>query len=186
MNPLLLAALRRHWPVVGAAALAVLFLLMHVIWYAPLQGRYRAALRKAETLGLAVDADRSPPTVTPRLFALFSANSLGEAAAQEEATSGALTASLLEDLTRAASRNGLEVLTAEQAPVTPQGSVVTVRAHLKLQSSYRGFVGMLGTLAQGGTLTSVDRFVLNAPGSSASPLEVWASRCVLKRKEGTP
>jgi Tfp pilus assembly protein PilO len=185
-NPLVLAALRRQWPLVGAVLVFLVFTIANLAWVGPLQGRYKALTVRATQLGMAVDPEVTPRTMSPSLMAMFVRNSLDPETATQQATSGQLTATLLEDMTRLASRNGLEVVAAEQGPVTQQGDAVQVRGHLRLYGDYRALVRMLSELTSTGRLYSIERFAISRPAGSRTTIELWVSRYILKLKPGVP
>ena len=106
MNALWAAALRRHWALLCAVAALVVFTLVHQLFFLPAAQRYRAAIRDASNLGMALDPNQSPRLVPPRLFALISQNSRPAREAQEAAGSGSLTAEFVgEKLRRISERN---------------------------------------------------------------------------------
>lgn len=182
INPLLEATLRRQWPAVGAAMVFVLFTLVNLVWFRPLEQRYHRLVQQATRLGMAVDPESTPRAMSPALMALFAGNSMEPAAAEAEANSGQLTASLLADLTRLAARNGMEVLAADQGPVTQQPTAIQVRAHLRVQGQYRGLVGWLRDLASGGRLDGLERFAAGPPAGGRQTFDLWVSRLILKQK----
>lgn len=184
MNPILLAALRRQWPLVGAVLVFLVFTIANLAWVGPLQGRQKALTARATQLGMSVDPEAAPRTMSPGMMTMFTKNSLDPAAAQQQATSGQLTATLLEDMTRLASRNGLEVVAAEQGPVTQQTDGLQVRGHLRFHGDYRGLVRMLSDISHSGRLYSIDRFAVGQPAGGRRTVEVWVSRYILKLKAG--
>lgn len=186
MNPLVLAALRRQWPVVGAVLVFLIFTIANLAWVGPMQRRYKALTARATQLGMAVDPETTPRTMSPGLMTMFVRNSLDPASAQQQATSGQLTATLLEDMTRFASRNGLEVIAAEQGPVTQPGEAVQVRGHLRFYGEYRALVRLFSELTRGGRLYSVDRFAIARPSGSRTTIDLWVSRYILKLKSAGP
>jgi hypothetical protein len=184
INPLVTAALRRQWPAVGAVLVFLIFTLANLAWVGPMQRRYKALTARATQLGMAVDPESTPRTMSPALMTMFVRNSLEPAEAQQQATSGQLTATLLEDMTRSASRNGLEVIAAEQGPVTQPGDAVQVRGHLRAYGEYRSLVRMLSEISHAGRLYSVDRFAIGRPAGSRTTIDLWVSRYLLKLKAG--
>ena len=185
-NPVFATILRRQWPVLGALALFLIFALANAVAFAPTAGRYDAAVKRNAALGLSADPNQSPAILPPRVFALLTDHALPPLEAQERANSGALTASLLEDLNQIASQHGLSVLATEPGPLSQDPQSVRVRAHLKMRGGYAAFVSWLADIAKGGSLTALDRFSLQ-PGESGSMLiDVTVSRYVLKQSVGTP
>ena len=184
INPLLLAALRRQWPVAGAALVFLVFTIANLAWVGPLERRARTLTARATQLGMAVDPETTPRAMSPTLMAMFVRNSMDPSAAQQQATSGQLTATLLEDVTRLASRNGLEVVAADQGPVTQQTDAVQVRGHLRLHGEYRALVRLVSELAHTGRLYSIERFAIAQPSGSRQTIELWVSRYILKLKPG--
>ncbi len=172
-----------HWPLVAAALVCLLFVTYHVGVFRPLGERYRHSLEGAAALGLMVDPSH-PSTqlpISPRLFTLLSENSLPAAEAEARGQSGALTAEMVQALSTAAARRGLETLVAEPGLLTQQPGMVELRAHLKLRGHYADFLGMLDDLARGGRLWTVERFAIRPLTGSSEDIEVWMSGCLLKR-----
>ncbi len=184
IGPAVAAALRRHWTVVAALLVFVLFTLANLAWVQPLERRYQALVARATQLGMAVGPERTPRTLSPALMALFMSNSMEAGAAQQQATSGQLTTTLLEDMTRAAARNGLEVVVAEQGSTTQQQDAVQVRGHLRLRGGYGALVGMIAELARSGRLYSIERFTIAERGEPRPVIELWMSRYILKLSSG--
>jgi hypothetical protein len=135
---------------------------------------------------MSLDATGAPPAASPRVAALLAGNSLDAAAAEEQGTSGGLTATLLDRLTRLAAKSGLEVVATEQGLVTQLPSSVQVRAHLKLRGRYAAFVDLLGGLSRSGSLVTLDRFTLQAGTGDNPDIEVWMTQLILKRPRGAP
>ena len=132
-----------------------------------------------------LDATGAPPVTSARVAALLADNSLNAAVAEEQGTSGALTADLLDDVTRLVAKCHLEVVATEQGLVTQLPSSVQVRAHLKLRGRYAAFVDLLGELSRSGDLVAVDRFTLLAGAAGGQDIEVWTSQLILKRTRST-
>lgn len=185
IGPRMAVVLRRQWPVAGALAVFLLFTIANLAWVQPLERRYRGLVTRATQLGMAVDPERTPRTLSPALVALFVSNSMEAGAAQQQANSGQLTTLLLEDMTRAAGRNGLEVLVAEQGSTTQQRDAVQVRGHLRLRGAYAGLCGMLAELSRAGRLYSIERFSIGQRGDPHPTIELWMSRYILKLQPGT-
>jgi hypothetical protein len=186
MNVGVMEALRRQWPLAGALALLLGFAIVNAFVFEPTARRYEAVIRQARDLGLTVDNGQATPMLPPRVFALLTDHALAPGDAQERASSGALTASLLEDLNRAASTRGLSVLVTEPGPITQTPQAVQVRAHLKMHGGYLAFTNMLGDLAKNNAMVAIDRFtLLPAPPGSLS-IELWVSRYVLKQEGNAP
>ena len=183
MNPLLTATLRRHWPLLGAVAMLAVLTAAHQIWFRPTVRRYEVALERANDLGLSLDPDRTPAVLPPRLFALLADNSLPPQVAEEQGSSGTLTAKLLEDLTLRASQHGIRVVSTEPGPMNQQTDGVQVRAHLELRCTYAKFLELLQDLSKQPRLCSVDRFSLTSPGGEMA-LDLWVSRYVIKQGKG--
>ena len=177
-------ALRRHWPVAVALLIFVLFTLANLAWVQPLERRHRALVARATQLGMAVDPERTPRTLSPALMALFMGNAMESGAAQQQATSGQLATTLLEDMTRAAARNGLEVVVAEQGATTQQRDAVQVRGHVRLRGGYRGLHGLISELARSGRLYSIDRFTMSRRTEPHPVIELWMTRYILKLQSG--
>lgn len=183
MNPLWTAALRSHWPLVGAFLVFLALAVSDQIWFRPTASRYRVAVKHASELGLAVDPSTMPPVLPPRLFALLSDNSLPAAAAQEQGNSGALTAQLLEELTDLTSRHGMRVIATEPGPVSQQPQAVQVRAHVRLRCRYADFLALLEDIARGGRLISIDRLTITSDLADSEVLELWVSRYIIKQEK---
>ena len=180
MSPAWTIVLQRNRAATTAVVVALLFALLHAVMFRPVLSRYRRAAQQAAELGMPLDAVSAPPSASAKVSALLNDNSLNAAVAEEQGTSGALTAGLLDDVTRLAARRGLEVLATEQGLVTQMPGSVQVRAHLKLRGSYAQFVGLLADLARTRTLYGVDRFALEQAGG-VTGIQVWISQIILKR-----
>jgi len=184
MDPLRVALLRRHWPLVGAVGILVAFSLIHLAWFGPALRRYRNAVREAGQLGMSLDPGALAPMLPPRLFALISDNSLPAATVAEQSNSGTLTADLIGELNRRAAAHGLDVAMSEPGPVTQQTRYVLASAHLRLRGPYGGFVALVDDLAGSGRLLAVERFSMSPTPSGEAQIELYVSRCVLKRAAG--
>lgn len=185
ISPLWTAALSRHWPVIGAVTVFLLFSVAHEGCFRPAAKHYQAALKQARAIGLTLDTGRSAPILPPRVFALVSDNSISAAAAQEEEGSGTLTAEFLNSVTQLTGKHGLDIITTEPIPSIQQKGSVQVRAHLKLRCTYTELISLLNDLGSGPLLYSVDRFTLTAqPPSDEAIVEMWLSRFVLKQTQG--
>lgn len=180
MNPFLLATLRRHWQLFGAIGIFLVFFVTHLVGFQPTVRRYRAALKRAASLGLSLEPGKGAPILPPRVFALLADNSMPAAEAQEQGSSGALTSRLLEDLSELMNRHRVQVLATEPGPVTQQAHSVEVHAHLRVRCSYPQFAALLDDLARSPMLYAVDRFQMNAQGGN-DQIEMWVSRYVLKK-----
>ena len=181
MNPLLVAQLRRRWQLVIAAALFLLFILLHLAAFQPALRRYQSALKRATDTGMPLDPDRAPRMMPARVFALLSDNSLPAAAADKQSNSGELTAALLDDISRLASKHGMDVIATEPGAATRLPHSAQVRAHLRINCSYGEFVAFLDDLSRSGRLISVDRFSLMPVSSGQRMLDLWVTRYVLKQ-----
>jgi hypothetical protein len=137
-------------------------------------------------MGLALDPSQAPQSLPPRVFALLADNAMPAAEASEHAASGALTASLLDDLNKRVSAHGMEVLVTEPGTVAQMPHSVLVRAHLKIRCRYAQFTSLLDDLSRSGSLISLDRFTLLPNESGTEFLEVWVSRSVLKQEPSKP
>ena len=181
MNPLLVATLRRHWPLIGAVLVFLVFLVVHLAAFQPGTRRLNAAVKRSADLGLPLDPSQAEPMMPPRLFALLSENSLPAAIAQERVNSGALVAELVGDVTALATQVGMEPITTEPGATTPQGQGFIVRARLRLRAEYGELLALTDALARSGKLYSVDRFSLVTQLAGAPMLDLYVSRYVLKR-----
>jgi Type II secretion system (T2SS), protein M subtype b len=186
MNVGVMETLRRQWPVAGALALLLGFAIVNAFAFEPTAKRYEAAVKHAHDLGLTVDNGQATPMLPPRVFALLTDHALAPNEAQERASSGALTASLLEDLNKAASARGLSVLVTEPGPITQTPQAVQVRAHLKMRGGYLALTNVLGDLAKNSAMIALDRFTLLPSESGSMSIELWVSRYVLKQEARTP
>ena len=183
MNPYWLNLARRNWQAVAALIVCLGFAAAQGAAFQPVLARYRRDVQRAIELGMPLDATGAQPAAPPRTAALFAGNSLDTAVAEEQGTSGALTARLLDEVTRLVAKCGLEVVATEQGLVTQLPSSVQVRAHLKLRGRYAAFVDLLDRLSRSRTLIEVDRFTLQAdpgPGQDQN-IEVWMNQLILKR-----
>lgn len=174
--------LRRHWPVVGALVLFLVFAIAQAVWFRPQLQRWQTLRRQAADLGLALEAGGAAPGFPPRLQSLLANNTLAPDAAETQAGSGQLTARLLGDLARRASAHGLQVVSTEQIPVLQLADDVQVRAHLVLRGRYTDVAGFLDDLGHGGTLYNVDRFTLTGGEGTPLDFELWVTQVVIKVK----
>jgi len=186
INPLWVAAMRRHWPLVGAVVVFVLFLLVHVAFFRPTADRYQKVVRKAEELGVALAPAASAEVMPPRVYAMLAENALPAAKAKEDGDSGALSASLVETVSRLAARRGMDVVITEPAPTTQQPQSVVVRAHMRVRASYAEFVGFLADLSAQEHLLAVDRFTLQPTGGGEQLVDLYVSRYILKQAPVKP
>jgi hypothetical protein len=184
MNPVLAAQLRRQWPLVTAATVFLLFIALHLAAFQPALRRYQGVLKQAGDLGLALDPEHAPRMMPARVFAMLSDNSLPAAAADEQGSSGELTALLLDDITRLASKHGMDVIATEPGATARLPHAVQVRAHLRVSCSYGGFVAFLDDLSRSGRLISVDRFSMLSVSPGRQMLDLWLTRYVLKQTGG--
>ena len=181
MNPYWMNLARRNWQAVAALLVFLGFAAAHAAAFQPALTRYRRNAQQAAGQGMPLDATGAQPAASPRTAALLAGNSLNAAVAEEQGTSGALTAGLLDEVTRLVAKCGLEVVATEQGLVTQLPSSVQVRAHLKLRGRYAAFVDLLGELSRSGSLVAVDRFTLQAGAGGRQDIEVWMSQLILKR-----
>jgi hypothetical protein len=181
MNPVLVAALRRYWPLIGGGIVFLVFLVVHLAIFQPGARRLSTALKRSADLGLSLDPAQSEPMMPPRLFALLTANSLPAAVAQERGNSGTLVAELLGDITAIANQVGMVAVTTEPGAVTPQGQGMVVRARLRLRAEYAELVALTDALAKSGKLYSVDRFSLVSQGGGEPILDLHVSRYIIKQ-----
>jgi hypothetical protein len=181
MNPILIATLRRHWPLIGAVLVFLVFVVVHLAAFQPGARRLNAAVKRSAELGLPLDPAQAEPMMPPRLYALLTENSLPATIAQERTNSGALVAELVGDITALATQVGMEPVTTEPGAATPLGQGVIVRARLRLRAEYGELLALTDALARTGKLYSVDRFSLVAQMTGAPMLDLYVSRYVLKR-----
>jgi hypothetical protein len=186
MNPILREALRRQWPLIGALGLFLVFVLAHSLIFQPTASRYDAALKRSGEMGLALDPSQMPQTLPPRVFALLADNSMSSAEASQRASSGALTASLLDDLNKLVATRGMEVLVTEPGTVAQMPHSVQVHAHMRIRCRFSQFTSLLDDLSRSGSLISLDRFTLLPNDSGTEMLEVWVSRMILRQDAGNP
>jgi hypothetical protein len=184
MNPSWMNLARRNWQALAALLVLLGFAAAHAAAFQPALARFHRHAQQAADLGMPLDATGAQPAASPRTAALLAGNSLNTAVAEEQGTSGALTAGLLDEVTRLVAKCGLEVVATEQGLVTQLPSSVQVRAHLKLRGRYAAFVDLLGELSRSGSLVAVDRFTLQASAGGGQDIEVWMSQLILKRTPG--
>jgi hypothetical protein len=181
MNPAWEGFARRNWQAFAALLVFLVFAAVHAVVFRPVLARYQRDVRQATELGMPLDAAGGSPAASARVSALIAGNSLNAAVAEEQGTSGALTAGLLDEVTRLVSRAGLQIVATEQGMVTQLPGSVQVRAHLKLRGRYAAFVDLLGRFSRSGTLVTVDRFSLQTAGGDDLDIEVWLTQHILKR-----
>jgi hypothetical protein len=185
MDPRWTVLARRHWQAILAVAVFLVFALVHAVVFGPTLARYRRVERQAIEMGMPLGPTAAPAVAGARVAALIADNSLNATVAEEQGTSGTLTAGLLDDVTRLAVRSGLEILATEQGLVTQLPASVQVRAHLRLRGGYGDFERLLGAFSRSGTLVTVDRFTLQSRTAGSVEIEVWVSQIILKRaREG--
>ena len=185
MNPYWMNLARRNWQAVAALLVFLMFAAVHAAAFQPVLARYRRDLGQAVERGMPLDVTSSQPAVSPRAAAQLVGNSLNTAVAEAQGTSGTLTATLLDEVTRLVAKSGLEVVATEQGLVTQLPSSVQVRAHLRLRGRYTAFVNLLDRLSRSGTLIAVDRFTLRAGTGNGQDIEVWMTQLILKRTQST-
>jgi hypothetical protein len=181
INPVFSAQLRRQWQLVAAILVLLAFVAVHFLVFQPNQRRLQAALKRAADLGLALDPDRSAPFMPPRVLALVTDNALPAAATAE---TGALTATLLEDLTQLTTRHGMLVQATEPGVIVQEPKATQVRAHLRIQCSFSQFVAFLDDLAHSNRLIAVDRFAIATSSTGHNELDLWVTRYIIKQSPG--
>ncbi len=185
MSPTWMNLARRNRQAFAALLVCLAFAVAHAAVFQPVLARYRKDARRATELGMPLDADSALPAPSQRAAILFAGNSLNAVVAEEQGASGALTAGLLDEVTRSVAKCGLEVVSTEQGLVTQLPSSVQVRAHLKLRGRYSAFVDLLGELSRSGNLIAVERFSLQAGAAGGQDIEIWMSQLILKRTRGS-
>lgn len=180
ISPLLEARLRRYWQVTLAVTLAVLFTALHQTMFRMVTERYDRAIRRATDMGLAVDPSRPLAVTPPRLLVVLAANMLPANVADVSRESGALAASMLEELTQSTHRHGMEVVVAEPGITSQETNAVQLRAHLRILCTYPQFVSFLDDLSRSGSLLSMDRFSMVQGKDGRSVLDLWVTRYVIK------
>jgi hypothetical protein len=180
INPLWAPALRRHWQVLCAVALFVIFATVHELWFQPNARRYALAVKEASAMGMALDPDQMPRLIPPRLFALISQNSRPAREAQEAAGSGSLTAEFIGELSQVMERRSIQVISTEPGPMTQDARSVQVRAHMRARCRYSDFVALLDDLARDQRLIAIERLNAQPEASGNLALELWVSRFILK------
>ena len=186
MNPILYAALRRNWRLIGAIAAFVIFTVIHFGFFRPAASRYRAALAGVGGLEAVFNPGGNQPLLPPRVYALITDNSLGPQDAQDRGGSGALGVILLENLGRIAARSGLKVTSSEPAPVSQEPLTTQVRAHLVLRGRYAEVVAFFDEMSRTPALILVERFEIKPETDSDDLLEIWVSRLYLKQAGAKP
>jgi len=184
LSPILVAQLRRNWPLVGSIVVFLLFLVVHLTVFQTAASRYRLAIKQAADMGMSLDASEMPRIMPPRVFALLSDNSLPAAEAVQKSNSGTLASNLLEDVTRLTSHAGMEVMATEPGAIAQQTKSVQVKAYLRVSCSYSQFIKFLDELGNSGMLISVDRFSVVSAGSNRLVLDLWVTRYILKQMGG--
>ena len=183
INPILEARLRRHWQLVVAAAACALFTALHAAAFRGAAEHYDRAVRHATDLGLAVDPTRAIAVTPPRVLVVLAANMLPASVADVGRESGALAASMLEELTQLTHRHGMQVVVAEPGLTSQEPKAVQIRAHLRIQCGYPQFVAFLDDLSREGSLISVDRFSMIENREGRSLLDLWVTRYVIKETQ---
>ena len=185
MNPLMTASMRRQWPMLGAAGILVVLLLLHALLFVPTTKRYARAVQALGGMQAVIDPAQEPAPMPPRVFALVSENALAENVANERGQSGELTVGMVEDLSGIANRLGLAVTLSEPGPVTPTPKLLEVRVHLRMRGNYFEIVSFLHALEASNRIYGVERYAVTDAGNSNLQLEIWISRLVLKQPGGS-
>lgn len=181
IDPMQLAWLRRQWQLTVAILVFFAFMVIHLAIFRPMAVRYQAAVRKAAALGFPVDQMGATPMMPPRVLALLSDNTIAPAEAVKRGNSGALTAALLEDLTRLTSQHGMEVVSTEPGITAQLPEAVQVRAHLQIRCTYPQFVAFLDEMGRGGRLVSIERFTMQSSGGGGRhQLDLFVTRYYVK------
>ncbi len=181
MDPLLANRLRQHWPIFTAFAVMLVFLLVDSLLFHPLAERYHRALRNAGTMSSVLGAGTSTPALPPRVFTLLADNSLPAADADAQGQNGQLAAQLMQDLSQAAGRHGLELVVTEPGVLSQQPTGLQVRAHVRLRGRYASLVGFLDDLARSGRLYRIERMGFQPEEGGVHLVDVYVERLVLKR-----
>jgi hypothetical protein len=184
MDPVLVAQFRRQWQIVLAVGVFVLFMVLHLATFQPSALRYQRAVKLAADLGMASDPEQTTRMMPARVFALLSDNSMPAATADQQGSSGELTSTMLEEITRLASKNGMKLIATEPGATARLPRAVQVRAHLRVTCSYGDFVAFLDDLSRSGRLISVDRFSMTTVSPGRQTLDLWLTRYVLKQTAG--
>ena len=182
ISPILEARLRRHWQVVLAAAACAAFTAVHVALFRPAADRFDHAVRRATDLGLVVDPTRPVAVTPPGLLVMLAANMLPATVADVGRESGALAASMLEEMTQITHGHGMQVVVAEPGLTSQESNAVQIQAHLRIRCTYLQFVTFLDDLSRAGKLISVDRFTMIEGRDGAGVLDLWATRYVIKER----
>ena len=183
VSPLLEATMRRNWPMIGAAVILLVLLLLHALLFVPTTKRYARALQSVGGMAAVTNPALEPALMPPRVFALVTGNALAANVANERGSSGQLTVAMIEDLSAIANRIGLTVTLSEPGPVTPTPTMVEVRVHLRARGSYYSLVSYLHALESSGRIYGVDRYGIADVGGASLQMDVWVSRLVLKQPE---
>ena len=186
MSPLLRAALRRNWRLIGAIAAFAIFTVIHFGFFRPAAARYHAALVSVGGIEAVFNPGGNRPVLPPRVFSLITDNSLTPQDAQERGGSGALGVILLEDLGRIAARTGLAIVSSDPGPVSQEPLTVQVRAHLTLRGHYGEVVAFFDEMSSSRSLVLVERFEIKPETESNDLLEIWVSRLYLKQASTRP
>lgn len=182
MDPLLLQRVRQHWPVLTAFAVLVLFLLVDSVVFHPLAQRYHRALRASGSMGAIFGAGDGTRALPPRIASLLADNSMAPADAEAQGQNGQLAAQLMQDLSQAAGRHGLELVVSEPGVTTAQAGSVQVRAHLKLRGRYASLVSFLDELSRSGRLYRLEKLSFAPDESGRHDIDLSMERLVLKRQ----
>ncbi len=186
MNPLLIAAFRRHWRVAGALLAFAIFTVIHLAFFRPASERYRRALASVGGIEAVFNPGGSRPMLPPRVFALIADNSLSSQDALERGGSGALGVILLEELGRVAEQAGVRIASSEPGAVTQEPLTTQVRAHLVLRGRYADLVGFFDGISRSESLVLVERFSIKPLEDGSDVMELWVSRLYLKQPGTTP
>lgn len=184
MDPLLIARLRRQWPLFAALLVLLGFTVTHVLVFGPLARRYQNSRQRAAALGMALSGTDAAAPLPPALFTLLLAHSLPANEADAKGASGALGAELVQALSTMASQHALEVVVAEPGVLTQDPAAVETRAHLKLRGTYAGLLGLLDDLDRSHKLVVFERLTVTPAAAGRYDIELYVSSCLLRRTGG--
>src|SRR5439155_22479333 len=98
--------------------------------------------------------------------------------AYRQSNSGVPASYLIDDVSRTASKHGMDVIATEPGATTRMTRAVLVRAHIRVSCSYGAFVAFLDDLSRSGRLISVDRCSLLPVSSGGRMLDMRVTRYV--------
>lgn len=172
---------RRLAPALFAVLVLALFMLVHVLVFAPMAARYRQLLASAGTIGASIDPSLAPPPVPASVTLFLQRNSVESNEAEGRAESGGLATDLVGRVAQAADSCGLALVESTPGVANRTRGPLEVRAHIRLQGRYEQIIRLLDRLDRDRALYRVERMNLTGGETGAVELELWIARMHIER-----